>query len=67
MEVALPPFFAGDQAAAAADGRERSPTDSWELIPEAEEDPRWDQHGFRRDASSLEKEPLGVVHQYVLS
>ena len=56
MEVALPPFFAGDQAAAAADGRERSPTDSWELIPEAEEDPRWDQHGFRRDASSLERE-----------
>ena len=49
--MTLPPFLAenGDTT------REGSPTsmDSWELMPGDVEDPRFDRHGFRRDARRL--------------
>ena len=53
-KVTLPPFLAenGDTT------REGSPTsmDSWELMPGDVEDPRFDRHGFRRDARRLKHE-----------
>lgn len=36
--------------------REHSDSGPWEIMPEEHEDPRYDQHGFRRDARRLDRE-----------
>ena len=47
----LPPFFFGTES-----GVTDVSDESWEICPNTEEDPRYDRHGFRRDASRLARE-----------
>ena len=50
-KVAMPTFLGDGEAM-----HEGRPSDSWEMMPGDVEDPRYDRHGFRRDASRLRHE-----------
>lgn len=61
----LPPFFSADEkenedaSSAGTSGGDNSSTgmtESWIKLPDETDDPRWDKHGFRRDAARLSRE-----------
>jgi len=56
QKVVLPPFSPDDASSAPAANDSHSTADSWEHVPDDMDDPRYDRHGFRRDAARLARE-----------